>query len=81
MAFEKDGIVDFAEGAVVTLMKDSKGINETETDISGDFKFDGLAENSGTYHLEIDIHDYEKRVLSVDLKTSLNTGTVFFSKN
>jgi len=76
VAFETDGTTDCAEGARVTLMKGSERIDEAVTDNYGDFKFDNLEENSGNYRLEIVCPDYEKKILEVDLKTSLNVGPI-----
>ena len=47
------------------------------SDTFGDFKFDDLEENSGNYTLEITHPDYETQTLDVDLKTSLNVGTIW----
>ena len=43
----------------------------------GDFKIDNLAENSGTYSLEVAYPGYDKRVLSVALQASIDLGTIF----
>ena len=43
----------------------------------GDFKFDHLEENSGTYTVEIHYQGYETKTLEFDLKNSLNLGTIF----
>ena len=67
-----------AEGAKVTLIKGPKEtIDETTTNNYGDFKFDNLEENSGNYSLEIEYPGYKKQTLEIDLKTSINMGTVF----
>jgi len=75
VAVQVDGITDCAEGATLTLIKDSHK-TEAVTDTFGDFKFDGLEENSGTYSLEISYKDREKKTVEVDLKTSINVGTI-----
>ena len=80
VAVEKDGMTDCAEGARVSLIKDSKSIGEAMTDNYGDFKFDDLEEESGRYSLEIVYQDYEKKVMEVDLKTSLDVGTILFKQ-
>ena len=76
VAYKKDGLIDCAEGARVTLFKGSKKIGEVLTDNYGDFKFDNLEENSGKYILEIAFKNYEKRRVEVDLTTSKNAGTI-----
>lgn len=79
IASERNGIVDCAGGAEVSLIKDSKKIGQTLTDNYGDFKFDNLEENSGRYVIEIFFKDYGKKVVEVDLKTSVSTGTIYLS--
>lgn len=76
VAVEAAGVTDCAEGARVTLFKDSEKIDEAVTDNYGDFKFDNLEENSGQYRLEIVFEGYEKKTLEVDLTTSKNVGTI-----
>ena len=76
VAVEVSGVTDCAEGARVTLFKDSKKIGEAVTDNYGDFKFDNLEENSGRYNLEIVCEGYAKKTLEVDLTTSKNVGTI-----
>ena len=67
-----------AEGARVTLSNGSgKAIQETVANNYGDFKFDGLEENSGSYELEVSYPGYKTLKQRVDLKLSVNVGTVF----
>jgi Fe-S-cluster-containing dehydrogenase component len=75
VAVERDGVSDCAQGATVTLIKDSEKRQAT-TDTFGDFKFDALKENSGTYVLQIDYTGYTLKVIEVDLKKSFNAGTI-----
>jgi len=79
VAFEKDGVIDCAEGALIALIKDSKRISETAADNFGDFKFDCLEENSGKYSVEIRFRDYATKVLDVNLISSINIGTITFN--
>jgi Fe-S-cluster-containing dehydrogenase component len=76
VAFKKDGLIDCAEGASVTLFKGSQKIGEVLTDNYGDFKFDNLEENSGMYTLEVVYKRYEKKTIEVDLVTSKSVGTI-----
>ena len=46
---EIDGAVECVEGARVRLAKDGVRLNDARTDAYGDFKFDRLAPDSGTY--------------------------------
>jgi Fe-S-cluster-containing dehydrogenase component len=76
VAVEREGVADCAHGAVVTLVKDSEKRQAT-TDAFGDFRFDGLEENSGTYRLEITYEDREMKTLAVEVATSVSLGTVW----
>ena len=80
VAFQKNGITDCAEGARVTLFKDSQKIDEVVTDSFGDFKFDNLEENSGKYVVEAAYRDYAKKIVEVDLSTSRNLGSILLTK-
>ena len=66
-----------AEGAKVTLSKGSKALETTQTNNYGDFKFDDLGEKSGKYNLEVKYPGYKGQKLKVDLKNSMNIGTIF----
>jgi Fe-S-cluster-containing dehydrogenase component len=79
VAYEKEGIIDCAEGARVALLKGSEKMGEAVTDNFGDFKFDRLEEESGKYTVEIVFKDYDKKALEVDLKTSISLGTITLS--
>jgi len=76
VAYERNGIVDCAEGARVTLKKGSEILGEVATDSFGDFKFDDLEENSGKYGLDVVFQDHDKKTLEVDLSESLNVGLI-----
>lgn len=77
LAVSKEGKNECAEGIKIVLIKDSEKVGETLTDNYGDFKFDNLEENSGKYQLEIVTKGIEKKILDVDLKTSVCVGTLF----
>lgn len=77
IAVEVDGITDCVDDARITLLRGSTKIDETVSDTYGDFKFDHLQENSGTYRLEIVHPDYETKTIEVNLKTSINVGTIW----
>lgn len=67
-----------AEGASVTLIKDPKiKMGDAKTNNYGDFKIDTLEENSGKYHLTIELPGHQKKELGVDLKASVNLGTIY----
>lgn len=76
VAYEHDGITDCAKGALVRLLKDSNMIREVVTDSFGDFKFDGLDEDSGKYILKIWFGDHKEKIVDVDLNLSVNIGVI-----
>ncbi len=71
-----NGLTDCAEGAKVTLLKNGQKTDESVTDNYGDFKFDRLGENSGIYTLSIALKGYETKTLEVELKESINIGSI-----
>lgn len=67
-----------AEGAKVTLTNSAgKAVAKSETNNYGDFKFDHLDENSGSYGLEVTYPGYKKQKMDVEVKASVNVGTIF----
>jgi Fe-S-cluster-containing dehydrogenase component len=66
-----------AENAQVTLRKGSKSLETVATNNYGDFKLDNLDAKSGKYNLEIKYPGYKTQKVSVDLKDSVNIGTIF----
>jgi Fe-S-cluster-containing dehydrogenase component len=67
-----------AKGATVTLFNASgEKMGECVTDNYGDFKFDNLEKNSGKYTLQIAYPGYATKTVEVELKESLNVGTIF----
>ena len=76
VAHEEQGTMDCSEWATVTLFKNSEKVDETLTNNFGDFRFDGLEENSGKYTMEILLKDYKKKTIEVELKASINIGNI-----
>jgi nitrate reductase beta subunit len=67
-----------ADGAKVTLTHTATNKSwKTATNNYGDFKFDNLEDNSGKYKLEIEFQGRKKETQVIDLKTSINVGTIF----
>jgi Fe-S-cluster-containing dehydrogenase component len=79
VAFKKNGLIECAGGARVTLSKGPQNISEAVTDNYGDFKFDGLEEQSGSYTLEIVFVGCPTRIVEVDLTTSKNVATIMLN--
>jgi Fe-S-cluster-containing dehydrogenase component len=76
LAAEADGVVDCVEGASVRLSKDGRMVAETVSDNYGDFKFDKLDEDSGTYLVEISAPGRPKRAVEAKLGASINLGEI-----
>ena len=66
-----------AEGAQVAL-RDGSGqtIGTATTNNYGDFRIDDLPAGSGEYGLEVEHPGYQKQEMKVDLKDSVNVGTI-----
>jgi Fe-S-cluster-containing dehydrogenase component len=73
---EAAGLVDCVEGARVRLLKDGAQLFETTSDNYGDFKFDRLPENSGSYTVEIEAEGRPKKTIAATLGESLNLGEI-----
>lgn len=72
---EKD---ECAEGAKVTLINAlTKKTDVVKTNNYGDFKFDNLEDNSGNFRLEVEFSGYGKQTKVIELKASINIGTIF----
>ena len=78
VAVNVDGVSDCARGANIKLIKDSNTLDIAISDPFGDFKFDNLKENSGSYILEIEYHDFQPKKVEVDLKQSVSVGDIVF---
>ena len=76
LSAETKGVVDCVGNAKVKLTKDGKNIAEVKSDIYGDFKFDRLDENSGTYHIEIEVPGKAKKVVEAKLGVSVSLGEI-----
>ncbi|UCB50431.1 MAG: carboxypeptidase regulatory-like domain-containing protein [Deltaproteobacteria bacterium] len=71
-------IDECAEGAKITLRKGAnKVVDKTVTNNYGDFKIDNLEEKSGKHLVEVAYKGYEKKTVEVDVKKSVNLGTIF----
>jgi Fe-S-cluster-containing dehydrogenase component len=70
-----------AQGVKATLL-DGEGriVAEHLTDNYGDFKFDGLSENSGTYTIQLDFPGHQTKIIGVELKESTYVGVIFLSR-
>lgn len=71
-----DGVTECAAGVAVTLLKDGRQLAALETDAFGDFKFDELAPDSGTYQLALSHARYGKATRTVRLEDSVYLGSI-----
>ncbi len=70
------------EGAEVTLTGDGRGAKGMQTtDAFGDFRIDGLVEGSGIYVIRIEHEGYQTATMGVDLRKSVNVGTIFLARS
>ncbi|MBN42628.1 MAG: oxidoreductase [Alphaproteobacteria bacterium] len=72
---EREGIVDCVEGTEVRLLREGQTVAQTETDGYGDFRFDRLDPESGSYVVEVSgVSDSVRR--EVTLGESVNLGEI-----
>ncbi len=76
LSAEVNGVVDCVEEANVRLLKNGHLVAETVSDNYGDFKFDRLDENSGTYVVEISAPRRGKKSVEAKLGSSINLGEI-----
>jgi Fe-S-cluster-containing dehydrogenase component len=76
LSAEAGGVVDCVEGARVRLIKDGRTLAETTSDNYGDFKFDRLDENSGSYTVEIAAAGRPVKTVTAVLGDSINLGEI-----
>ena len=76
LSTEAGGVVDCVEGASVRLLKSGTVVAETVSDNYGDFKFDRLDENSGSYLIEISAPGRGKKSIDARLGVSVNLGEI-----
>lgn len=73
------GVTECIEGSQVNLEKDGKIIAQTTTDVFGDFKFDGLDPDSGTYSCRARHRDLGSASATVEVKESVYIGEMRLS--
>lgn len=76
LAFEKNEVVECAQGAKVVLKKGGEIVRTADADVFGDFKMDALDENSGEYTIEIEFNGAVSKPIFVNLTRSVSLGTV-----
>lgn len=79
VAYERNGLMECAAEARVHLTKDGNPVAAVKADTFGDFKIDGIKENSGTFQMEITFGSIRKKRMDVvvgDGSVSLGTITM-----
>jgi Fe-S-cluster-containing dehydrogenase component len=76
VAVQNGDIVDCAKNVQVSLFCGQERLGQTLTDVFGDFKFDGLAPDSGSYVLKLEAEGYSPKSLQIELAESINLGTI-----
>jgi hypothetical protein len=66
-AVDRSGVIDCLAGARARLFKQGKPVAEALTDTFGDFKFDGLAPQSGAFEVEVSHAECDAVRVQVDL--------------
>jgi Fe-S-cluster-containing dehydrogenase component len=79
IACQRNHKSECAAGAKVKLTSNQTSTREVIADMFGDFKFDGLESESGTYRIEISYPPHPTRTVDVDLGDSTNIGVVLLS--
>lgn len=72
-------VVDCVEGARVVLKRGDEVLATTLTDNYGDFKCDGLKEDSGLYTLVISLEDIPEKIIQVRLGKSVYLEDIVFT--
>jgi Fe-S-cluster-containing dehydrogenase component len=75
-ALQNQDVVDCAKGVQVKLYRDSEMLQECVTDAFGDFRFDGLEQNSGVYVVEVLSEERGAQAIQIELVASINLGTI-----
>ncbi|HUH60801.1 MAG TPA: 4Fe-4S dicluster domain-containing protein [Candidimonas sp.] len=75
-----NGVMECADQVVVTLSKKGEQQASTTTDAFGDFKFDGLAPNSGSYQLGFSHLDMGVTTRTVELEDSVYLGAIYLDE-
>lgn len=72
----KEGVEECAAGTGVALFRGEEKVQETTSDVFGDFKFDDLAEGSGQYRVQVSRSSGSPVSRDVLLETSTYLGVI-----
>jgi len=76
VAYDKDGVMECADGARIQLIKDGNTIAAAKADTFGDFKIDGLPEGSGAYTVLVSFGSVRQTSMDVTVGESVSLGTI-----
>jgi Fe-S-cluster-containing dehydrogenase component len=76
LAGDIGGVTECVAGAQVVLKQNGRQIAATRSDPYGDFKFQGLEEDSGGYRIEIADERFAAKTVGFDLGKSTYLGTI-----
>lgn len=79
VAVRKELIEDCVHGAVVKLFRDDKLIDETQSDLFGDFKLDQIMPKKAPYRIEFHCQGFEIETIDVVAEESLSLGTIWLN--
>jgi Fe-S-cluster-containing dehydrogenase component len=71
-----DGVTDCVAGAKIKLIRSGTVVGDTVSDAFGEFKFDGLEPNSGSYEVSVTLDGAEVKKLGVELSDSIYLGRI-----
>ena len=71
-----DGVEECVADARVSLSRDGHRVGEAKTDAFGDFKFDDLEPNSGSYRVEVSHDQYGRAAIDVSLGETCYLGLI-----
>jgi hypothetical protein len=71
-----DGVSECIAGARVTLRKGSAALRHAVTDTFGDFRFDGLARESGAYEIEVEADTFKPARRPCAVAASIHVGVI-----
>ncbi len=80
LAGDIGGVTECVAGARVLLQHDGRALAETRSDAYGDFKFQGLEENSGDHRIEVADERFDAKSVEFNLKESVYLGTISMEK-
>ena len=80
LAANIDGVTDCLEDATVVLEKDGKAVAEARSDPYGDFRFNGLKQNSGAHRLRLSDARFGEKAVDFNLEQSIFLGTIVLER-